>query len=148
MIRELEIPKNEEIDPLANPGKVSGFVSPAQDYEQRRLHIAERIVTDPTNTHYFEADNNEMRHYGIMKGSIIIVDKSVKPTSNTLIVCWVETEFLTRRLYINGNSQFLCINDTLDCSINITGREIVIFGVVTWTCLPHHNRKNVRTSRL
>lgn len=148
MIRELEIPKNKVLDTLDNPGKVSGFVSPAQDYEQRRLHIAERIVTDPTNTHYFEADNDEMRYYGIMKGSIIIVDKSIQPKSNMLIVCWVETEFLTRRLFINGNSQYLCINDTLECSINITGREIIIFGAVTWTCLPHNLKKYVRSSRL
>lgn len=148
MIRELELPRDEVLDTLDNPSKVSGFVSPADDYNQRRLHIAQRIVTDPTNTFYFEADNDEMRYYGIMKGSIIIVDKSIQPKSNTLIVCWVETEFLTRRLYINGNSQYLCINDTLECSINITGRDFKIFGAVTWTCLPHYIQKHVRSSRL
>jgi len=137
MIREVVIPRNEFIDTLETPGKVSGFVSPAEDYVQKRLHIAQRIVSDPTNTHYFEADNDEMRYYGIMKGSIIIVDKSIVPVSNMLIVCWVETEFLTRRLMVKGESQYLCINDTMDCSINITGRDITIFGVVTWTCLPH-----------
>lgn len=137
MIREFEMPRNEFINTLANSGKISGFVSPAHDYEQRRLHIAERIVTDPTNTHYFQADNDEMRYYGIFKGSLLIVDKSIVPSSGKLIVCWVETEFLTRRLLIKGASQYLCINDSMDCSINITGRDIVIFGVVTWTCVPH-----------
>jgi DNA polymerase V len=45
MIREVIIPRNEFIDALDNPGKVSGFVSPAEDYVQKRLHIAERLVT-------------------------------------------------------------------------------------------------------
>lgn len=148
MIREIELPRNELIDTLADPGQVSGFVSPAQDYEQRRLHIAQRMVTDPINTHYFEADNDQMHYYGIRKGSIIIVDKSIQPKSNMLIVCWVESEFLTRRLFVHENAQYLCINDTLAGSINISGRAIKIFGVVTWTCLAHPIKSYVRPSRL
>jgi len=59
MIRELELPKNELLETLENPGRVSGFISPAEDYKQRRLHIAQKIVKDPTNTFYFESDDNQ-----------------------------------------------------------------------------------------
>ncbi|RZJ57138.1 MAG: hypothetical protein EOO45_27910 [Flavobacterium sp.] len=140
MLREIEIPRDEGIDTLANPGKVSGFVSPADDYVQKRLHIAQRIIKDPTNTYYFEADDDQMRYFGIMKGSIIIVDKTIKPVSGMIIVVWVDTEFLTRKFVVKGNSSFLCINDQLEGMLNITGKEVTVFGAVTWTCLPH-NRK-------
>ncbi|WP_231465081.1 LexA family transcriptional regulator [Pedobacter sp. Leaf132] len=147
MIRQLEIPKNSALETLDNPGKVSGFISPAEDYKQRRLHIAQRIVTDPTNTFYFEADDDHMRYYGIMKGSIIVVDKSVPVSSGKLIVCCVDDEWLTRKLIIKGENTYLCINDSMDACMNITGKMITIFGAVTWTCLPHSNT-HVRTSRL
>jgi len=32
MIREIAVPRNLELDTLANPNKVTGFVSPAEDY--------------------------------------------------------------------------------------------------------------------
>ncbi|MCX2472781.1 hypothetical protein OQZ33_00415 [Pedobacter sp. MC2016-05] len=148
MIRELEIPKNNVLDTLDNPSRVSGFISPAEDYKQKRLHIAQRIVSDPTNTFYFEADDDHMRYFGIMKGSIIIVDKSIKVTSGMLIVCCIEDEWLTRKLLISGDNTYLCINDGMDACMNITGKNINVFGAVTWTCLPHSKQKNVRTGRL
>ena len=148
MIRELEIPKNDILDTLDNPGKVSGFISPAEDYKQRRLHIAQKIVTDPTNTFYFEADDDQMRYFGIMKGSIIIVDKSIQVCSGMLIVCCVDDEWLTRKLLICGDATYLCINESLDACMNITGKSISIFGAVTWSCLPHSKSNHVRTGRL
>ena len=138
MIREIEIPRNEFIDTLSNPGKVSGFVSPAEDYHQKRLHIAQRIVKDPTNTFYFEADDDQMRFFGIFKGSIIIVDKTIPVKTGSIIVCCVDGEWLTRKLCIRGKSTFLCINNNFEACLNITGREITIFGAVSWTCLPHN----------
>lgn len=148
MIRELEIPKNDILDTLDNPGKVSGFISPAEDYKQRRLHIAQKIVTDPTNTFYFEADDDQMRFFGIMKGSIIVVDKSIQVSSGMLIVCCVDDEWLTRKLVISGDASYLCINESLDACMNITGKSISIFGAVTWSCLPHSKSNHVRTGRL
>lgn len=147
MIRELELPRDEVLDTLDNPSKISGFVSPADDYQQRRLHIAQRIVTDPTNTFYFEAFDEQMKYYGIRSGSIIIVDRSIKARSGDLVVCYVESEWLTRRLEINGNTRYLCINDSIEGRINITGKVITDFGVVTWTCLPQSNQ-NGRVSGL
>lgn len=148
MIRELEIPKNEFLETLDNPGKVSGFISPAEDYKQRRLHISQLIVKDPTNTFYFEADDDQMRYYGIMKGTIIIVDKSVSIASGSLIVCCVEGEWLTRKFVLKDGNTFLCINDSFDACLNVTGKQLDVFGAVTWTCLPHQFVKHVRTGRL
>jgi len=148
MIREMEIPRNNLIDTLDEPGRVSGFISPAEDYKQRRLHIAQRIVSDPTNTFYFESDDDHMRYFGIMKGSIIVVDKSIKVTSGMLIVCCVDDEWLTRKLCVKGENTYLCINDGMDACMNITGKNVTVFGAVTWTCLPHSKQHNVRTGRL
>lgn len=105
MIREVEIPRNEYFDTLNNPGKVSGFVSPTEDYAQKRLHIAQRLVNDLINTFYFEAD--QMRYFGIMKGCIIVLNKTLPLKSETIIVCCVDDDGLTRKVCTRGNSHFL-----------------------------------------
>ena len=100
------------------------------------------------HTYYFEADDDHMRYFGIMKGSIIIVDKSTKVGSGMLIVCSVEDEWLTRKLLVSGDNTYLCINDGMEAYMNISGKNITVFGAVTWTCLPHSKQHHVPTGRL
>jgi DNA polymerase V len=134
MFIEKEFPRYGKSDTLTNPGSTSGFVSPAEDYAKRRLHIGDRLITDPVNTFYFEASNNEMHFFGIFEGALLIVDRSIPVKSGMVIVCYVDDEWLVRKLLIKERTTYLCINSGLDASINITGKNIQIFGAVTWAC--------------
>ena len=138
MIRKIAPERDINLEPLADPGQVTGFSSPAQDYSQDRLHIIQKLVNDPTNTYYFEMENNDMCGYGIVKGALLIVDRSVKPKDGAIIIVNVEGEWITRKLIIKDNLNFLTCgiqeNDLL-----ITDEGIVIFGAVTWSCNPMPN---------
>lgn len=146
MLREIDVPRNKEQEPLANAGAVSGFVSPAEDYKERRLNIVERIVSDPINTFYFEAINDEMKDYGITTGTLLVVDRSKQIRSGMLIICNVDGEWLNRFLVKKGNQTFLHSSKDKP-AIELTGKNIEIFGAVTWHCVPQ-KIKNVRLSRL
>lgn len=147
MLREIDLPRNEEQEPLANAGKVSGFISPAEDYKERRLHIVQRLVKDPINTFYFEAENNEMQDYGITKGTLLIVDRSKMVRNGTMIICNVEGEWLNRFL-VKKDDQIYLYASKQKPPINITGRNVEIFGPVTWHCVPQEKSKYVRPGRL
>lgn len=136
MIRQIEIPRNQTLDTLEDPGRTSGFVSPAEDYIQRRLHIANLIVGDPTNTFYFKVDNDQMRFFNIVKGAIAVVDKSVTVAHGSIIVCYLENEWLIRKLCKRGEKSFLCINNSMEACIDVTGKQLDVFGAVCWVCLP------------
>ena len=73
--------------------------------------------------------------------------EAARALGDMLIVGINSDEWLTRKLCVKENGTFLCINDSMDACINITGKELAVFGAVTWTCLPHAT-KNVRASRL
>lgn len=135
MLREIDVPRNEILDTLSDPTKVTGFVSPSEDYIKRRLHIAQKIVPDPTNTHYFEAETNDMHSYGILKGSILVVDRSLKVISGRIVVCSLGSQWLVRKIVFKGSSKYLCINDTLVGAVEVTNRDLEVFGCVTWACL-------------
>lgn len=137
MLREIDFARNIDKEPLANPGAVSGFVSPADDYMGRRLHIAQKIVDDPVNTFYFEVQDNEMKAYGIVKGTILVVDRTKDHVNGSIIVCNVEGEWLNRCIISKGKEVFLLTSSDDLQPINITGRDMVIFGVVSWYCVPY-----------
>lgn len=69
---------------------VSGFKSPADDYLEGRLDISEMLVVDPHCTFYFEMGTSCMSGYGIQEGALLVVDKSLHPISNSVVIASVQ----------------------------------------------------------
>lgn len=136
MIRPIDPLRNEVLDTLDDPGRTSGFVSPAEDYIQRRLHIANMIVGDPTNTFYFKVDNDLMSFFHILKGAIAVVDKSLPVMHGSIIVCCLDGEWLIRKLCRRNGRNYLCMSNSFENCIETSGRQLDIFGSVSWVCMP------------
>ena len=135
MLRKTTPKRDSKLEPLADPGQVTGFSSPAQDYDEERLHIIQKLVKDPTNTYYFEMESNDMSVYGIVKGALLIVDRSLKPKQGSIIIVNVEGEWITRKLGVDGDQRFLTCGQK-DKDVIIGDEGITIFGSVTWSCNP------------
>ncbi len=136
MIRLIEIPRTETLDTIEDPSRTSGFVSPAEDYIQRRLHIANLIVGDATNTFYFKIDNDQMRFFNIIKGAIAVVDKSLPIIHGSIIICYLDNEWLIRKLCKRNGRSYFCIDNSFKTCIEVTDKKPDIFGVVSWVCMP------------
>lgn len=132
--------QNEELEPLSNPGKTSGFVSPADDYLEGRLNILERLVKDPVNTYYAEAITDELSALGICKGTLFVCDTSISPEHGSLVIVWYQGEWKVRQLLLSGNSVFLGTGREQEECEPISKKEFHIFGVVTWSCRPHKTK--------
>jgi len=138
---------NEELEPLRHPGKASGFVSPAEDYMEGRLNILERLVKDPVNTYYAEATTDELINLGISKGTLFVYDTSIKAKHNSLVIVWYRGEWKVRQLYLIGKQVYLGTGKDTEEPEPIDANELLIRGVVTWSCRPHQAkpRSYVRT---
>ena len=136
MFRNNVIRRNQELEPLEDPGQVTGFSSPAQDYIQDRLHIIQKLVDDPTNTYYFEMKTDELLACGIAKGALLIVDRSVNAKSGSTVVVNLEGEWMVRKLLIMGKENYLTNGEVDENSILLDDDGMMIFGVVTWSCNP------------
>ena len=132
--------QNEELEPLSNPGKTSGFVSPAEDYMAGQLNILERLVKDPVNTYYAEATTDELIALGISKGTLFVYDTSIKAKHNSLVVVWYLGEWKVRQLYLIGKQVYLGTGKADEEPELVHQDELVIRGVVTWSCRPHQNK--------
>jgi len=135
MIRKISPDRDQELEPLTDPGQVTGFSSPAQDYKQDRLHIIEKLVKDPTNTYYFEADNDELVKFGIMRNALLIVDRAITISIGKIVVANHENQWIIRRLEESKGKKYLSAG-AIDESRKLVNDQTIFFGVVTWCCNP------------
>ncbi|GBG14214.1 DNA polymerase V [Novimethylophilus kurashikiensis] len=117
-------------------GATTGFASPAQDYETvDELNLTAHLVQNKPATFLFPVgkDYDSMIDDGILPGSLLIVDRSLKVRHGSIVVAAVDGEWLVKRLYKrNGEVQLHSSNrDKNYPPIEFKeGRELYIFGVV------------------
>lgn len=108
----------------------AGFPSPAEDYADIDLDLNKHLVKHPASTFFVRVEGDSMIDAGIKDGSLLVVDKSLKPTNNKIVVAVVDGEFTVKRLKITGNGFLLVPENKKFSPIKITENSY-IWGVVT-----------------
>lgn len=85
----------------------AGFPSPAEDYIELRINIAEFVTDNPNSTFFVKVHGDSMQDAHIMDGSLLAVDKSLKAKSGSVILAMVHNEFTVKRLLIKGGKYYL-----------------------------------------
>lgn len=127
--------KEEELyEPLQHPGAASGFPSPAQDYEQKRLHLSQLLIKDPTNTYYFKAKGHELTKFHIYDNDILVVDRSIKIFNNATIVCYGNGTWMVCEVLLHNRD--ILLSDKKGKLINLrqTDTPYLLWGVIRWIC--------------
>jgi len=106
----------------------SGFASPAMDYMNSRLDLHHLLIYRPYATFYFQMEGSAMKLQGIDNGDLLIVDKSIAPKHDNIIVATWNGAFLVRRIRKTKDTTFL-VGDTE--VLNIRGKDVECWGTVT-----------------
>lgn len=70
----------------------TGFPSPATDHLENRLNLNDHLVKYPASTFFVEVENNCEENLGVMSGDILIVDRSLAPRHNSLVIAVLDGE--------------------------------------------------------
>ena len=111
--------------------KIPGFRLSADHYTEDRLPITEELNVDPESPHYFQMDSQAMKNHGIMSGDILVIDRSLIPSRNALVIAFVNRCFYCRLYDVRYNRPVLAGDDD---EINADGQNFQILGVVTSIC--------------
>lgn len=76
--------KKESTNLLEINTDTTGFGSPAKDYVSKRLDLNDLIPIDEITTYYFKYAGDEK--FGVNLGDILVVDKSLNPEKNDLVL--------------------------------------------------------------
>jgi DNA polymerase V len=100
--------------------KATGFASPAQGYEAKAIDMNELLIRNPPATFLMRSVSRDMVDYGIFDGTLLVVDRSVKPKNGSLVIIAQEGEFLCREMrrrgrkvvFTNGKAEIPASPDT------------------------------------
>jgi DNA polymerase V len=118
--------------PLAGADAKCGFPSPAEDYLDNPLDFNELLVSNPAATFAVHLAGDSMTGAGLFPGDIAVVDRSVAPTNNCIVLALLDGEFTVKRYRRRGNVITLLPENPAFSPIDITeDRAFEIWGVIT-----------------
>ncbi|MBK0402545.1 translesion error-prone DNA polymerase V autoproteolytic subunit [Adhaeribacter sp. BT258] len=126
---------NLEIDiPFYSTPISAGFPSPAEDYLEDKINLQELLIAHPSATYFLKVRGDSMRDANLHEGDLLVVDRSLKPRLNQVIIGLLDNEFTVKRLVKNQNQYYLHPENPAYPPILLPeeSSRFQAWGVVTW----------------
>lgn len=118
----------------------AGFPSPAADYVEGRIDLAEVLVPHPSATFTLRISGHSMMRAGIHDGDLAIVDRSLTARHDDVVVAVLDGELVCKRLLVRRGRYYLApeSDDRAYQVIDVTDRrDFEVWGVVSATIRIH-----------
>lgn len=110
----------------------AGFPSPAADHTQKRIDLNEHLIRNKEATYLFRVKGDSMTGAGIYEGDTLLVDRSIDPKHNNIVIALLNGEFTVKRLYRRGGVVKLLAENPIYVPRLIKEEDdFVVWGVVT-----------------
>lgn len=119
--------------PLFLSSVSAGFPSPADDYVEGQLDVHKHLVKKPASTIFLNAPDDTMNADGIFMDDILVVDQSIKPSHNMVVVAEIDGDRTVRRILIKHGRVYLAEGKNKSSVMEISpDMNFEILGVVTY----------------
>ena len=108
----------------------AGYPSPADGYMSNSLELNRHLIQHQNTTFFIQVTGNSMKDAGIQENDLLIVDKSLSPTHNKIVIAVVNNEFTVKRLKFINNEAYL-VPENKDYNPTKVEEGTYIWGVVT-----------------
>ena len=112
----------------------AGFPSPATDYIEEDIDLNIHLIKNAPATFVIRVQGKSMSNVEIYDGDLLIIDKSLKPKSLSIVIANVNDELVVKTFIKEKDIQFLSSGSkNFDDKIIINpNSDIFIWGVVTY----------------
>lgn len=118
--------------PYVDGGISAGFPSPALDFVDVTIDLNKHLIKHPSATFYGRVKGVSLKNAGIDDGDLLIIDRSIEPTTGKIAVCFIDGEFTAKRIEILKDEIWLHPENENYKSIRVTqDNSFVIWGMVT-----------------
>ena len=112
---------------------VAGFPSPAADYTQQRIDLNNHLIRNKDATYLFRVKGESMINVGIYENDILLVDRSINPKHDHIILAQLNSEFTVKRLYRRGGIvKLIAENNIYPPRLIKEEDDLIAWGVVTY----------------
>ncbi len=127
------IKKKQMLTPVFLDSVSAGFPSPATDYMENKLDLNEYLIKHPAATFIVKAKGSSMTDANIFSGDLLIVDRSVSPKNNDIVIASIFGDLTVKKLQKKEDSFFLLSANSNYPSIQVKEEmECFIWGVITY----------------
>ena len=109
----------------------AGFPSPASDYIESPIDLNKHLIKNGAATFLVRAQGQSMVGSGITDQAVLIVDRSIKPSHNSIVVATIDGEFVCKRLKLKPRMCLMPENPEYPPIFINNGQELEIVGTVT-----------------
>ena len=85
----------------------AGFPSPAEDFLEPGLNLNEYLIQNSAATFCVKVKGDSMAGSRITTGDILIVDRSLSPQNQNIILAILNGSFVVKKLLISNNDFYL-----------------------------------------
>ena len=119
--------------PMYGDSVSAGFPSPAEDYLDLDLNLHDNLVQNPAATFCVRANGDSMIDANIKSGDVMVVDRALDPTNNSIVLAVLDGEFTVKRIKKSSNELYLMPANENYQPVKVTSDiDFQIWGVVTF----------------
>ena len=112
----------------------AGFPSPAENYIEEYLDIGKYLVNNIESTFFVRISGDSMINVGIYNNDIMVVDKSLTPKNQSIVVASLNGELVVKKFLKDkqGKCYLKSENENYPKIILDSKMEATIWGVATY----------------
>jgi DNA polymerase V len=111
----------------------AGFPSPAADHTRKRIDLNEHLIGNKEATFLFRVKGDSMVGAGIYEGDTLLVDRSLDPKHQCIVLALLNNEFTVKRFYRRGGVvKLLAENSIYPPRLIKNEDDFTVWGVVTY----------------
>lgn len=107
------------------------FQSPAQNYTETRLNLGDLVSLSAYSTYLMRSDC-DIPDAGIVKGSVLAIDRALTPAHGQLIVAEVDGELTLRRLLLTPVPALQALDADETVTLIDVSQPLPVWGVVAY----------------
>ena len=114
----------------------AGFPSPAENYIEEKLNLDKHLIKNKESTFFVRVSGDSMINVGIFDNDILVVDRSLIPVRQSIVVASIDGELVVKKLVKDRIKKYFYLkseNKTYpDIRLN-SNSDTIIWGIVTYT---------------
>ena len=109
-----------------------GYPSPARDFTEGSIDLNEELIPRPNSTFVVRARGDSMIGSGIYPGDLLIVDRSIKPRNESIIIAVLDGELSVKILRFKNKQVNLSSSNKNYKDVPVSEEmDFTIWGVCT-----------------
>jgi len=91
------------------------------------------LIRHPAATFYARVKGSSMMDAGIEDGDLLIIDKALEPKDGDVAVCFIDGEFMVKRIRLEDGGLFLMPANPEFQPVRVTEEnEFLVWGIVSY----------------